>query len=344
MKKNVWYLIVLIILVVAVYFFVFKSKMTTLNNKDNAFAVADTGSITKIFLANMSGKTITLKRGANHWTMNNTYAVRGDMIQILLSTIKDVAVRYPVADAAHNNVMKELSTTAIKVELYDKNNELIKSYYVGGPDPSQTSTYMIMPGSNNPYATNIPGFAGYLTTRYSMDTDAWRDRTIFSFEIPQINSISVNYNDERKDSSFELDVIRPDSFILKPLNGKPINKPIVKEKLFLYAMAYRQVNAEGFKNGEPKKDSLLHTVPFCTITVVDKSGNMHVAKCYHKRVTEETMKQFDENGQPVRFDEDHYYASINEDRDFVLIQQFHFDRIFKTYGYFFKPIMAPLNH
>jgi hypothetical protein len=343
MKKNIWYLLVLILLVVAVYFLVFKNKMTTLNGRDNDFAVADTASINKIFLADMSGKSVTLQRSNLHWIMNNTYPVRNDEIQVLLSTIKDVAVKYPVAEAAHNNVIKKLAANAIKVELYNKTNSLIKSYYVGGPDPLQTGTYMVMPGSDKPYATYIPGFDGYLTTRYSLDTDIWRDRTIFSFDIPQISSVIVNYTDNRKDSSFEIDVIHSDSFRIKPLNGKPLNKPVAKEKLFLYLLAYKFVNAEGYKNYEPTKDSLLHTIPFCTFTVIDKAGIPHVAKCFHKKVSIETMQQFDENGQPVSFDVDHYYASINDGKDFVLIQQYHFGRLFKTYDYFFTPIAAPLK-
>jgi hypothetical protein len=343
MKKNIWYLVVLLVLILAVYFLVFKNKMTTLNGKDNNFAIADTASINKIFLADMSGRSITLQRGNLHWMMNNTYPVRNDAIQDLLATIMEVAVKYPIAEAAHNNVIKKLAGDAVKVEIYNKNNSLIKSYYVGGPDPALTGTYMIMPGSDKPYATYIPGFDGYLTTRYSMDTDTWRDRTIFSFDIPQISSVIVNYTDNRKDSSFEIDVIHPDSFHVKPLNGKPLNKPAVKEKLFLYLLAYKLVNAEGYKNNLPSKDSLLHTVPFCTFTVVDKAGIPHVAKCFHKKVTEETMQQFDQNGQPMPFDVDHYYASINDGKDFVLIQQFHFGRLFKTYGYFFTPIVAPLK-
>jgi len=344
MKKNIGYLLLLIVLAVAVYFFVFRSRETTLNGKDNAFSVKDTSSINKIFLADMSGRHITLQRTSDKWIMNNTHPVRSDVIQGLLSTIKEIEVKYPVAEIAHNNVVKELSTTAIKVELYDKQNALIKSYYVGGPDPTQSGTYMILPNSDKPYVIYIPGFNGYVTTRYSLDTDVWRDRTIFSFSIPQISSVTVNYTDERRDSSFEINVVRPDSFQIKPLNGKVIGKPVMKEKLFLYLMAYSRVNAEGYKNNEPVKDSLLHTVPFCTITVVDKQGNPHICKCYHKEVSVETMKQFDENGQPVAFDEEHYYASINDAKDFVMIQQFHFGRIFKTYGYFFTPIISPLKH
>ncbi len=341
MKKNSIYFLLLIVLAVAVYFFVVKNRMTTLNGKDDAFAVKDTADITKIFMADMSGRSVTLQRKGAYWIINNAYPVRSDEIQILLSTIKQVAVKYPVNAAAHDIVMKEMATTATKIEIYDKNNSLLKSYYVGGADQMQTGTYMKMPASDKIYATYIPGFDGYLSTRYSLDTITWRDRTIFSFNIPQISSITVNYTDNRKDSSFEISVISPDSFQIKPLNGKMANMPVVKEKLFLYLLAYKQINAEAYRNDDPIKDSLLHTTPFCTFTLVDNEGNPHIVKCYHKKITETTMQQFDQNGQPLSYDLDHYYASINNGKDFVIIQQYHFGKLFKTYYYFFTPITTP---
>jgi hypothetical protein len=338
MKKNRGYFLLLIVLAVAVYFFVFKNKMTTLNGKDDAFAVKDTANIYKIFMADMSGRNVTLQRKGAHWIINNAYPVRSDEIQVLLSTIKQVAVKYPLNQASRDVEMKEMAGTATKIEIYDKDNSLLKSYYVGGADLLRTGTYMKMPGSDKIYATYIPGFYGYLSTRYSLDTATWRDRTIFNFTIPQISSITVNYTDNRKDSSFEISVISPDSFILKPLNRKTVNVPAIKEKLFLYLLAYKQINAEAYKNDEPRKDSVLQTTPFCTITLVDNAGIPHIVKCYHKKIIEQTMAQFDRNGKPLLYDIDHYYASINNGKDFVIIQQFHFGKLFKTYDYFFTPI------
>jgi hypothetical protein len=338
MKKNSIYFLLLVVLAAAVYFFVVKNKMSTLNGKDDAFAVKDTADIYKIFMADMSGRNLTLQRKGVQWIINNTYPVRNDEIQILLSTIKQVAVKYPINKVEYNDVVKEMAATATKIEIYDKNNSLLKSYYVGGADQMQTGTFMKMPGSDKIYATYVPGFEGYLSTRYSLDTATWRDRTIYSFDIPQISSVTVNYTDNRKDSSFEISVISPDSFQVKPLNGKVSKMPAVKEKLFLYLLAYKQVNAEVYRNDEPIKDSVLHTTPFCTFTLVDNNGNPHIVKCYHKKVIEESMAQFDRNGHPLPYDVDRYYASINNGKDFVIIQQFHFSRLFKTYGYFFTPI------
>lgn len=341
MKKNALYIIILIVLAIAVYFFVFKNKMTTISGRDDDFAVKDTSNIYKIFMADMSGRNITLQRKGAYWIINNSHRARNDEIQLLLSTIKQVTVKYPLNDTSTNIEMKEMSTTATKVEIYDKDNSLLKSYYVGGADLLRTGTYMKMPGSDKIYATYIPGFYGFLSTRYSLDTATWRDRTIFSFDIPRISSVTVNYTDQRSDSSFEISVLSPDSFIIKPLNGKETRMSAVKEKVFDYLLSYKQINAEAYKNDEPIKDSLLKTIPFCTITLVDNQGKPHIVKCYHKKVIEQTMEQFDKNGQPMKFDSDHYYASINNGKDFVIIQQYHFGKLFKTYGYFFTPLSPP---
>jgi hypothetical protein len=84
----------------------------------------------------------------------------------------------------------------------------------------------------------------------------------------------------------------------------------------------------------PKKDTILQTQPFCTITVSDRSNQPHTTVCYHMPRTQESVMQYDREGNPLLYDSDHYFATINNGGDFVIIQEFHFGRLFKNIAYF----------
>ena len=144
MKKNLFYLVAFILVGAAVYYFVFRKGSSTLPINEKNFAVDDTASIGKIFIADMSKKTVTLERNQNGgWMVNEKFIARPDAVSLLLKTIKQLSIKYPVADAARNNVLKSLATNNCKVEIYDLNNNPITSYYVGNGTNDFNGTYTI---------------------------------------------------------------------------------------------------------------------------------------------------------------------------------------------------------
>ena len=169
MNKNLLYLFILAILGTGVYFFVIRKPSSTLNEQEKDFAVDDTAAIGKIFIADMQGRKVVLERSKNSWMVNQIYEVRNDYISTLLSTIKRVNVSYPVPEAAVKTVATNMASLNKKVEIYDRNGGLMKSYIVGGPTLDSKGTYMLMNGSSHPFVTAIPGFQGVLDTRYVTD-------------------------------------------------------------------------------------------------------------------------------------------------------------------------------
>ena len=57
------------------------------------FAIADTSNISKIFIADMTGNSISLDRIDNVWQINNTYKVQNRTMKVILRTIKDIKKR-----------------------------------------------------------------------------------------------------------------------------------------------------------------------------------------------------------------------------------------------------------
>jgi hypothetical protein len=197
MKKNRIAIILVIILSFISFWFIINKQNGTIKETLRDFAVADTASVNKIFLADKNGNSITLERQvAGHWTVNGKYHVRPDALQTLLSTIKKIDIKEPIGKNAQNNVIKRLAAKAVKCEIY-QNNKLTKAYYVGTETPDQTGTYMIlidletMKPSEKAFVTYIPGFEGYLTTRYFVEERGWRDRTVFQYIPNAIKSVKV---------------------------------------------------------------------------------------------------------------------------------------------------------
>ena len=128
--------------------------------------------------------------------VNGLYDARPDVIQTLLYTIRKIDVKEPVGKKAQDNVVKRLAADAVKCEIYSK-GELIKAYYVGSETQDLTGTYMIlidlktMETSAKPFVTYIPGFEGFLTTRYFTEEIGWRDRTVFNYIPNEIKSVRM---------------------------------------------------------------------------------------------------------------------------------------------------------
>ena len=139
-KKQLFYL-VLIILIAALIWFLSTNKKTTINVENN-FALSDTASVSKIFIADRNGTTITLNRNEKNWVINNKYRVRKDAIRTILTTINQIRIQRPVSKNAFDNVIKNLATTGVKIEIYTNQETPNKTYTIGSSTSNHLGTYM----------------------------------------------------------------------------------------------------------------------------------------------------------------------------------------------------------
>lgn len=332
MKRTLVYVILLIAVAAAAYFLVIRKPWSTLNRKETDFAVEDTAAIGKIFIADMEGHQLLLQRTGEGWVANQKFEVRRDYIQKLLSTIKNVSVSQPVPGSARDAVVKNMASRNKKVEIYDRKGKLLNAYYVGGPSLNELGTYMLIEGAGIPYITAIPGFQGTLESRYVTDESAVRAGTIYRFRINEMKEVSVVYAGAA-DSSFTLRNSGPDSLQLLNFNGQGV-QVFSRKRALDYLDQFKFVNCESFVNDLTAKDSILKTVPYCTITVTDRNDQPHTTVIYYMPRLPDSVMQFDAQGNPLPYDSDHYFATINNGRDFVIIQQFHFGRLFKSISWF----------
>ena len=246
-KKNLSILVLLFILsAVSVYVYKSKSKLSTVDEDSRNFRVKDTASITKIFIADKAGDQATLERTNKGWMVNGKYLCRSEAILNLLEVIRNVEVKMSVPASIKKNVIKLMSTNALKVEIYSK-DELIKQYYVGHETDDSESSYMLLTDIDNdknfedPYACFIPGFKGFLQPRYIAKEHEWRDRVIVNFIPPQIKQIDVHYA-QNPDSSFTINLINANTFQLK--NKAGLELPYDLGKLKQYLVYFQNISYE----------------------------------------------------------------------------------------------------
>lgn len=305
---------------------------TTLAGADRAFAVDNIDEIHKIFIADRQGESTTLERKDGYWIYNGKYKARPNAMENLLDAILRVQVKFKPPTAAVDNMVRDLAANGLKVELYNKNDQLLKSYYVGGSTPDERGTYMIMAEAEQPYVTYIPSWEGNLRFRYNLKGEDWRDKTIFNVNQDDIQSVSVEYPKQRN-KSFRLER-EGNGFQVKPFyEVTPVmNRPLNAAKIESYLEGFKNLAAEAFENKNPRRDSILKLVPFSIISVTDKAGNETVVKLYP--IFPEANPEATQ--LPGADAVERYFADVNNGQDFMLIQHRVFSKILWGYDFFFE--------
>ncbi len=342
MKKNRTAIILVIILSSIAFWLIINKRDGTIKETLRDFAVTDTASINKIFLADKNGNSITLERQAKgNWTVNGKYNVRPDALQTLLNTIKKIDVKEPIGKNAQDNVIKRLAAKAVKCEIY-QNNKLAKAYYIGTETPDQTGTYMIlidletMKPSAKAFITYIPGFQGYLTTRYFVEERGWRDRTVFQYIPNEIVSVKVEAP-SNPEYNYELSVKGNNDYQVKMLSNNQLlnNLDILNVKQYL--SYFQQLNFESFEvDLKPYQiDSVLKQRPLNILTVTDIKGNKNQVRFYPRKNFKRTEGN---DGKPLPFDPERMDAVLDNGKDFVMVQFYVFGKVLPAADYFQKKI------
>lgn len=344
-KKNI--LIIFIILIlggIAVYLYITRSN-ATFSNKYNDFAIADTGSITKIFMADKNNNTVLLtKNGIGDWTLNKTYKARISGVNMLLETFSKLVTKYPVPKKAHNGVISRLAARSVKVEIYQMvyrvdvlgiklfpHEKLTKTYFVGDATPDNMGTFLLMEGADVPFVVQLLGLRGFIASRYSTQEKDWRDHTVFRARLNDISRIEVNIPAEPQNSYLitnENDEVR----LWKNDGSEPVTH-FDTLKVLNYMTAFNDLRYEALLNDiDPHRiDSISNSAPWFIISLIDTKGDTTVMKTFFKP---NDSKQFDMYGKLYTVDIDRAYALVNDGRDFVLIQYFVFDKILKPLSFF----------
>jgi Domain of unknown function (DUF4340) len=328
MKKNNLILILIFAVLggAAYYFLKNKNNKTSIVAADQDFAVPRE-KVGKIFIADRKNHQITVSLVNDEWLVQGQHKVKKDVINNCLEAISSIKVKYIPAETTHKTVISEIASHGIKVEVYGKNNDKLKTFYIGSNDNEGSGTYCILENATKPYVMHIPFTYAELQPRFPLLLDDWRDRTIFATRVEDIVSASVEYP-EQKSLSFKIDAVN--NFALTPFYAgvPPLPTAPQKGKVQQYLLGFEKAVAEAIENGNPVRDSIIQLQPFSIVTMKNKKGEEMALRIYPK-ISKEKADPDLRTKTP-----DRYYAFSNKG-DFYLIQDGVFRKFFWEYKAFF---------
>jgi len=312
LKKQLFYLAIIILMAALIWFLSTDNKSTI--SVENNFAISDTASVSKIFIADRNGTTITLIRYEKNWIVNNKYGVRKDAINTILNTIKLIRIQKPVSKNAFDNVIKNLATTGVKIEIYTNQETPNKIYTIGNSTANHLGTYMFLAGSETPFIVHIPSFNGFLSPRYGIQGNKvsekdWRTTNIFSLKTEKISRVIVNHIQD-PEKSFTLTT---GSMIL--LNNLGNEVSFNQENTLQFLNAFKLLNCESFKD---EKEKIEFAIPLHELIV-----------------NNDTLRTYTiGNGKLVKDKEDNFtvnrmHAKLNNG-ELMLIQDYVFNKVLIT--------------
>jgi hypothetical protein len=334
MKKNRIYILILLLLLIITAVLYYKRGGTgTIKSELKSFAVEDTAAIDKIVLSDKQGRVLVLTKKNKVWYGNDSVKVRRDIIGTLLETIKRVEVKAPVNKAMRSNLMKQLATGAVQVEVFT-DGDLERKFYVGGPTMDGFGTFMMLDGADDPFITHIPGFEGYLTVRFNTNVLVWKDREIFRYSPLNIKIIKIEYP-KSTDASFTLRIEGKDYITLYNDAGDTASANINMEFLKKYLLNYSDIQYENI--ADPKKipnlvELLTNENLLATITVYDKEGVKQSVELY-KRYFDGV--KFLPKSEEYDFDPDRCFVRLNG-KDLYNGQYVVFNKLIVSFKDFFS--------
>ncbi|MCX7606392.1 MAG: DUF4340 domain-containing protein [Bacteroidia bacterium] len=238
MSRNYWATIgLLLVLLVGIGVVVWGNHIVSQRNEAaRRFSFSDTAAIQGITLIEKHGDTVyrrlDMRRTSKGWRIGDTLEVFEQPLQILLKTVAGQVPRAPVPSSALRNVLRFLKEHRIEVELSFQDGR-VERFYVGGPTPDQRASYMLRPGSDQPYEVFLPGFEGYLTSRYYPDMGVWQPNLVFDVRIRDLQAVQVDFwgdpgNSWRLERSMPMEKWRL-------ATGEPVDSAQVDAYLLVYA-------------------------------------------------------------------------------------------------------------
>lgn len=333
--KNIIGLLLLIGLAFAAYWLISNQGEINKPLKDlSEFAIEDTASVDKIFISNLEGKEVLItRRGFKEWKVNGEYKAREDAIELLLRTAHDILIQAPVSKEYKPVVIKQLATSATKVEFYAGGNQPIKTWYIGFPTASKVGTYMLLETeegkSANPYITHLLMERGSLKSRFFMDPILWRDRAMLRLKPENIKAVQVEHRSDTM-QSFRLEVLGKDQYQIINLETDE-TFPLASQIAFPYLEFFRGVYYEyiDFKTPEEILDSIFHQKPRHRVQVIDNDGNQYDLRAFDLPVKEGATLQ----GKPIYANPERMYAYSSElgHEVHAIVQNLTFDKLLPSF-------------
>jgi len=304
---------------------------TSLDAPLSDFTIADTSRVDRIFISDVAGRTIDLRRSGGGWTLNGIHEARNSDITLLLTTFRRIEVKSPVSKKAQATAVRFMGAVAKRVEIYTGGGTPEKVWIVGHATKDNLGTYMVLElpdkgRSSAPFVMKMAGFTGILNTRFHTDLDQWRRPVMWDYQDPyDLARVEVDLP-KGPGSSFRVVQAADRKVQLLDTQGRPMAMDTSRVKLYL--RAFKDLNYEVIERrmGKASRDSLLAVVPDHVLRTRDRGGRQKEARFWYMPYTGEVDSTL--AFQPTH-DPNRMYAFV-DDSLVVVIQRPMFDHILES--------------
>lgn len=328
----------LVLVLATLYFVRLKGRGSSVSESGRDFMLKDTARITRIFMADKEGRSSELRREKEGWVVNGKYKCRSEAIRNLMEAIRLVEVKMPVPKSAKANVLRFMSSNAIKVEIYEE-DEKVKQYYIGHEPADSEGSYMLLSRTDeenypDPFVCFIPGFKGYLQPRFITNENEWRDRLVLNFTPPEMKEIRLHYPFLPADSSFRIQFVNAAEF--KLFRGDGVEQSYDMGKMRQYLIYFQNISYESLITAKSSRliDSLSRNKAFAELSIVTTTGEPQLYRFYRKAFTGEVNPEL---GVSFEHDPDRLFLNFDRGKEWALIQYFVFGKLLITPDYFRPP-------
>ena len=345
-KKHI--ILIAVVAVIAIVALVIALRGSRKATFEQDYHVKDTSTVTRIFLADKQGHEVLLTRtGDSTWMVDNQYEANQPLIDLLLETLNTMRIRQQVNRNAIPTIINDLSTRAIKVEVYQRvpfinwfggrlrlfpHEKLTVTYFVGRETQDMMASYMFREGDKKPYIIHIPGFRGFLTPRFVTDPLKWRSHTIVDLDVHEIERVELDIP-EKPQESFAI-VRDGEGFNMLLADGQ--RTPYFDTaRVAQMLSSFTWLNFDEFASIVPNTfaDSCVTGTPRTILRITDTAGHTREMKTYIKYNNPNDMVAMGDTSLYQVFDVNRLYA-ILDNSDTVLIQYYIFDNILQPASYF----------
>ena len=345
-KKNIILIVVVAVIAIASLFIALRgSRKATFEQN---YHIKDIASVTKIFIADKQEQQVLLSRiGDSVWLVDEQYEASQPMVDLLLETLNTMRIRQQVNRAAIPNIIKDLSSHAIKVEVYQRvprinwfggklklfpHEKLTNTYFVGRETQDQMASYMFREGDKVPFVIHIPGFRGFLAPRFVADPIKWRSHQIVDLNVREIERVELEIPNKPEESFAIQRVGEGFDFLLQGTKKMPY---FDTAKVAQMLSGFTYLNFDEFASIVPNSfaDSCVSGTPRTVLRIIDTAGHATELRTYIKYENPEDISAMPDPDLYEVFDMDRLYAIVDS-KDTVLIQYFIFDNILQPASYF----------
>ena len=337
MKKNSTGLLILAVLVLAsVAFWVMKTDSSKGGGQSfSDFEVQNIEDITKFVITESTGNIAELSKEGDYWMLNDEFRARPENIDLLLRTFKHIAVQSAVPTELKKTVVANMAARNKKVEIYVK-GKLSKTYFVGSPTKDHYGTYMLLEKngrkSSEPYVMHMPGFNGFLESRFFTNVNDWKYSGVFVYDPLDISSIVVSFPAKPSDS-YKINQL--DKIVsLTGLSGETVtgvNKSLVENYILNYEKIYFNRIADFTAS---QVDSIVMTEPVYTITITDVNNKTKSVDFYLKLSDNPTIDEV--TGEEFIYDTDYIHGNVRGEQEMLVFQYFALGNVFAPKSYFIQ--------